>query len=172
MKYSLDDEVEYDFKLIGISCHEKDYRLCWGINSVMDFTLERTEKELQTFPSKKNPQVSTHTLFSAFDEDSENEFHLIVNRTSMGYLIPEKPQADYLFLIKEEKISLPLFSSTFTFIIIIFITPQLLSRFAAIIIIIIMIIIIIIIIVIILTFTATTNLAFVCFLICVVIFMF
>jgi len=102
MKYSLDDEVEYDFKLIGISCHEKDYRLCWGINSVMDFTLERTEKELQTFPSKKNPQVSTHTLFSAFDEDSENEFHLIVNRTSMGYLIPEKPQADYLFLIKED----------------------------------------------------------------------
>jgi hypothetical protein len=102
MKYSLDDEVEYDFKLIGISCHEKDYRLCWGINSVMEFTLERTEKELQTFPSKKNPQVSTHTLFSAFDEDSENEFHLIVNRTSMGYLIPEKPQADYLFLIKED----------------------------------------------------------------------
>ncbi len=102
MKYSLDDEVEYDFKLIGISCHEKDYRLCWGINSVMEFTLERTDKELQTFPSKKNPQVSTHTLFSAFDEDSETEFHLIVNRTSMGYLIPEKPQADYLFLIKED----------------------------------------------------------------------
>jgi hypothetical protein len=102
MKYSLDDEVEYDFKLIGISCHEKDYRLCWGINSVMEFTLERTEKELQTFPTKKNPQVSTHTLFSAFDQDSENEFHLIVNRTSMGYLIPEKPQADYLFLIKED----------------------------------------------------------------------
>lgn len=46
--------------------------------------------------------MSTHTLFSAFDEDSENEFHLIVNRTSMGYLIPEKPQADYLFLIKED----------------------------------------------------------------------
>ena len=53
MKHSLDDEVEYDLVLIGISCHEKDYRLCWGINSVVDFNLERADKELQSFPTKK-----------------------------------------------------------------------------------------------------------------------
>ena len=102
MKHSLDDEVEYDFVLIGISCHEKDYRLCWGINSVVDFNLERADKELQTFPTKKNPEVSYHTLFSYFENDTETECHLIVNRSSTGYLIPEKPQADYLFLIRDE----------------------------------------------------------------------
>lgn len=99
MKHSLDDEVAYDFSLIGISCHEKDYRMCWGINTHTPIFLERSAKELQTFPSKKNPKVSYHTLFSSIDIDAETAYHLIVNRTADGCLIPEKPEADYLFMI-------------------------------------------------------------------------
>jgi hypothetical protein len=102
MKHSLDNEVEYDFVLIGISCHEKDYRLCWGINSVVDFNLERSDKELHTLPTKKKSEISYHSLFSYFESENESECHLIVNRSSTGFLIPEKPQADYLFLIKDE----------------------------------------------------------------------
>jgi hypothetical protein len=101
MKYSLDEEVDYDFKLIGISCHEKDYRLCWGINSVTELNLERQPRDVQPIPTKKKPEVSSHPLFSGFEYDDENEYHLIVNRTPEGYLIPEKPQADYLLLIRD-----------------------------------------------------------------------
>jgi hypothetical protein len=101
MKYSLDEEVDYDFKLIGISCHEKDYRLCWGINSVTEMNLERQSNDLQPIPTKKKPEVSSHALFSGYEYDDENEYHLIVNRTPNGYLLPEKPQADYVLLIRD-----------------------------------------------------------------------
>ena len=32
MKYYLDDTYEYDFLLLGISCHERDYRVSWALN--------------------------------------------------------------------------------------------------------------------------------------------
>lgn len=103
MKYLLEDDFEYDFKLVGISCHERDYRVCWGVNHSLALPLSKEEKEIEVF-HKKNNRHSRHTLFSTYSFDSEEEVHLIANRSKSGYLIPEQTHADYLLLIKGDGI--------------------------------------------------------------------
>lgn len=99
MKYLLEDDFEYDFKLVGISCHERDYRVCWGVNEKLSLSLSKQEKVIEVF-HKKNNRHSSHTLFSTFDFDTEQEVHLIANRSMSGYLIHEQKHADYLLLVK------------------------------------------------------------------------
>ena len=100
MKYTLEEEYEYDFRLIGISCHEKDYRLCWGLNNGLCLSLAKEEGEIEVLIKKTN-EFSKHALYSYFQEDTENEFSLLNNRSKSGYLVPEQAHADYLFMIKE-----------------------------------------------------------------------
>jgi hypothetical protein len=100
MKYTLEEEYEYDFKLIGISCHEKDYRICWGLNNRLRLSLAKEEGEIEVFIKKTN-EFSKHGRYSYFQEDTENEFTLLNNRSNSGYLLPEQAHADYLFMIKE-----------------------------------------------------------------------
>ncbi len=103
MKYLLEDDFEYDFQLVGISCHEKDYRVCWGVNHSLSLALSKEEKVIEVFHKKSN-RHSRHTLFSKVDFDTEQEVHLIANRSKSGYLIPEQKHADYLLLIKGDDI--------------------------------------------------------------------
>ena len=100
MKYTLEEEYEYDFRLIGISCHEKDYRICWGLNNGLRLSLAKEEKGIEVLMKKTN-EFSKHAVYSYFQEDTENEFTLLNNRSNAGYLVPEQAQADYLFMIKE-----------------------------------------------------------------------
>ena len=100
MKYTLEEEYEYDFRLIGISCHEKDYRICWGLNNRLRLSLAKEEEEIEVLIKKTN-EFSKHALYSYFQEDTENEFTLLSNRSNTGYLVPEQAHADYLFMIKE-----------------------------------------------------------------------
>jgi hypothetical protein len=100
MKYTLEEEYEYDFRLIGISCHEKDYRICWGLNNGLRLSLAKEEKGIEVLMKKTN-EFSKHAVYSYFQEDTENEFTLLNNRSNAGYLVPEQAHADYLFMIKE-----------------------------------------------------------------------
>ncbi|MFN3917514.1 MAG: IPExxxVDY family protein [Flavobacteriales bacterium] len=100
MKHLLVEDYDYDFKLYGISCHSKDYRLCWGINNTLGLKLEKGEIEIELI-TRKSDVKSTHAVFSCFCEELQNQYYLLVNRTPNGLLIPEKPQADYLLMIKE-----------------------------------------------------------------------
>jgi hypothetical protein len=99
-KYELEDEYDYDFNLLGISCHEKDYRICWAINQILGISLQKEEKDIEVIIKKSN-RYSLHTMFTFFDEENEIDYRLISNRSTMGYLISEKTQADYLFLVSE-----------------------------------------------------------------------
>ena len=42
-KHLLEIEYDYDFVLIGISSHEKDYRVCWALNNKLGLELVKTE---------------------------------------------------------------------------------------------------------------------------------
>ncbi|MFT7613410.1 MAG: hypothetical protein ACI9J3_002383 [Parvicellaceae bacterium] len=99
MKYVLEEEYDYDFKLIGISCHAKDYRLAWAINKELGYRMEKEEYALDILSN--NPlERSEHPVYSFYDEDEQNEYFLIGNRVGAGYLIPELRQADFVFMIK------------------------------------------------------------------------
>ncbi len=96
-RYELEEEYEFDFNVLGISCHEKDYRICWAINQVLGITMQKEEKDIEVIIKKSN-RHSMHTMFSDIDFDNEIDYRLIANRSTMGFLIPEKPQADYIFI--------------------------------------------------------------------------
>ena len=100
MKYYLEDAYEYDFLLIGISCHEKDYRLSWALNRNLSLQLIKEKEDIEVFINKTN-ESSLHSFYSYKNEETQNEFILINNRSSTGFLIPEKNMADYLLIIKE-----------------------------------------------------------------------
>lgn len=100
MKYALEEEYDFDFDLLGISCHEKDYRLCWALNHALSISLAKEENDIEVILKKSN-RCSLHSMFTFYDNELETEYRLISNRSTLGVLIPEKSQADYLLMISE-----------------------------------------------------------------------
>lgn len=90
VKRLLDVEDEYDFSLLGISCHAKDYRLCWEINNALKIELEKGEAILTEADDEKGFATSHF-----YDEINHLQYVLITNKQEGKYLIPEYPQLDY-----------------------------------------------------------------------------
>ena len=85
-------EYDYDFCLIGIVCHEKDYRLCWTLNTALQINL-----------SKKDDHItgnSAHSLFHHNHEQHFREYYLVANRGSAGLLVDDHKQVDYFFIVR------------------------------------------------------------------------
>ena len=100
MKHFLENDFEFEFQLIGISCHEKDYRICWALNQALSVELKKTETDLELV-LKKNKKTSYYTVFEYKNDDTFNEYYLINNRSINGLLINELPHLDYFVMIKE-----------------------------------------------------------------------
>ena len=97
-KFKLDIEYDYDFALFGISCHEKDYRICWALNNKMRLQLKKTQDiELK---EKKKKENTHYPLFEFIDEEAHREYFIISNRSDSAPLIPEQKQADYFLMIR------------------------------------------------------------------------
>lgn len=94
MKNVLNVEDDYDFSVLGISCHAKDYRLCWEINKALNVDLEKQNYIV----SEKNSETAFSNA-SYFDEDKHIEYVLISNKNEGGVLIPEHAQLDYFIKI-------------------------------------------------------------------------
>jgi hypothetical protein len=89
-------EDDFDFCLIAISCHHKDYRLCFELNKLLEIDLVR-DNDLIINKQKENASFS----FSLFiDDENHREYYLISNKGDKGYLIPEQKTADFFVLIK------------------------------------------------------------------------
>lgn len=90
-------EYDYDFLLIGICSHEKDYRLCWEINKMLDIGLERGDNiTLNT----SDGELMTFSLYFCNCSETNNYFHLLSNKSSNGVLITEQKKVDYFLKIK------------------------------------------------------------------------
>lgn len=99
-KHLLEIEYDFDFVLIGISSHEKDYRISWAINNKLGLDLIKTDPlEIQ---DKKQEEASGFSLFVCDRPDEFMEYLVIANRSEKGLLIPEQKQMDYFFVIKGE----------------------------------------------------------------------
>ena len=91
---------EYDFKLIGISSHENDYRVCWIINQHFEMQLNKTEN-LEVYLADRDLKQE-FSLYYYYDEDVLLEFHLISNRCDNGFLIEELRNIDYFLKVTGE----------------------------------------------------------------------
>lgn len=94
MKKVLSFDDDYDFSLIGMSCHAKDYRLCWEINKSLELDLEKQSDIL----SNNYPDVS-YSNAVYIDEENHLEYVLLSNKSEGGMVIPEYPQLDYFLKI-------------------------------------------------------------------------
>ena len=122
-KHTLKIEYDYDFLLIGISSHDKDYRLCWALNKMFEIDLTKTES--LEIKSKKQSTPSFFSLFKYENEDEFKEYFVIANlsenklfsskdntlfgkgvketqSTENGILIPEHKQMNYFFVLRGE----------------------------------------------------------------------
>jgi len=90
-------ENEFDFGLLAISTHIKDYRICWEINNFIGLDLQRSDDlELKT-----SSGIASFSFFSYYNEDTNISVYLLGNRSTGGLLIPEKKQADFFLIIKD-----------------------------------------------------------------------
>lgn len=94
-KFLLEIEEDYDFGLLGISCHAKDYRLCHELNKMLNFDLERGHD--LDINLKKNK--GTFAIYTFQDEENHQDYYLIANKGPKGFLIPELKTTDYLLMI-------------------------------------------------------------------------
>jgi hypothetical protein len=121
-KHTLEIEYDYDFVLIGISSHEKDYRFCWALNNKLK--LELSKKDSLEIKGKKQTTPSYFSFFTFNDEDQYKDYSVLANfseskslvtteNTLFGtpeksrqseneFLIPEHRQMNYFFVIHGE----------------------------------------------------------------------
>jgi len=93
-KMTLDFEFEFDFHLLGVSCHQSDYRLAWIINQALEIDLERKD-DIDLMLGKNKEE---HGLFSFYQFDNEENYttiNLISNRCEKGNYCGELKQLDY-----------------------------------------------------------------------------
>ncbi len=98
-KYQLQVDYDFDFLLIGISSYAKDYRVCWAINQALCFQLAREDNDIEII-HRAQETTSLHSVYLYLNEETHVEYGLILNKGTTGYLVPEKKQADYFFMIR------------------------------------------------------------------------
>jgi hypothetical protein len=102
MKHLLEEKYEFDFNLLGICCHEKDYRLCWAVNSTLGLSLSKTKDDIElVFRSNSKPNAN-FPVFSFTNNTNSDEYYLIKNKCNSTWLIPEKSHFDFFLLIKSD----------------------------------------------------------------------
>jgi hypothetical protein len=99
-KYTLSVDYEYNYEMIGICSHHNDYRLVWGINNVLDLSLEKADEDFIVV-NKKGQNLSNHSLYEFKDFENLIEYYLIKNKHEGKFLIPEKQNIDYFLFLCE-----------------------------------------------------------------------
>lgn len=94
----LEVAYDYDFLLIGLVSHSKDYRLCYELNKKFDYSFQKGN-DLEIYVNKRR-ETSVFSFYEYENEDGDC-FYLITNKGSRTYLIPEQKQLDYFLMIKQ-----------------------------------------------------------------------
>lgn len=95
-RFTLDVEYDYEFDLIAICSHAKDFKLVWGLNRELGIRLARTHTDHIVGQKRGN---SEHPIYRYYCESNHVTYELIKNKGQAGFVLPEQHQADYLFLV-------------------------------------------------------------------------
>ena len=95
--HTLEIEDEYDFEIIGVSSHEKDYRLAWSLNKSLGWRLVRIEDAV--VEGKRS--TTHHARFRWTHPVDQTVFTLIDNKTPEGTFMPDMAQFDYILKIEQ-----------------------------------------------------------------------
>ena len=96
-KLKLKVENKVDYKIIGISSHENDYRMVWSINEHLGMQFTRVDNLLV-----HDIKTGVDMAFSRYefnDEERYIRYSLISNRCADGFLFPEVKNMDFILQI-------------------------------------------------------------------------
>ncbi len=93
--HKLKFQLEYEFKLIGISSHVSDYKISWALNSKLNFEFKRIDDYKITSQS----MVQSFSMYEFDDDEKLSNYILISNSSEKGYLIEEHKNIDYFLKI-------------------------------------------------------------------------
>lgn len=107
-------DYNYNFELVGISDNIPDYKLCWILNTVLNWRLEKKQDININHAKTKHlynnaPQLfeqnqiieSNHTLYAYKDESNAINYRIITNKNNGLLLLPELPKINHLLLIDD-----------------------------------------------------------------------
>ena len=100
-KQILSFDYDYNYQIVGICCHLKNYKLAYFINKALSLNLIKQEDFTFSFVDALKSAFSfyKHNL-----EENQLNIYLVQNRSSEGgVLIPEYKQADYVFIVENEE---------------------------------------------------------------------
>ncbi len=95
LKLKVEDQI--NFKLIGISSHENDYRVVWEMNQKLGMQFLRVDNLLIHEVRRKEDLEFSRYLYE--DENRYMKYYLISNRCPDGFLFPEVRKLDYVLQI-------------------------------------------------------------------------
>jgi hypothetical protein len=96
-------DFESEFRIVGLFCSERDYRLCWLLNRHLGFNFRRAPEF--EFPAQKSQKK---TLFSVYEYEAPESLHcsfyVVNNRSNEDLLLFNTPPGlDYLLIVKVEE---------------------------------------------------------------------
>ena len=89
--------LDLDFHLIAITAPLKDYVLCHKINKSLNFNFEKIDDH-EVYFNIDEPALAFSKYYSVL-EQGENEYFIVNNRNSEGFLIPEMNKVDYFLVV-------------------------------------------------------------------------
>lgn len=98
----IDYEIKEKIKIIGIVTPEKDYKLSWLINNLLDIQLKRSDIEIanQLIKSNENKSISSFLIgYSYIDEVKYLKFFLFKNKNENNIILKNLKNFDYFFIV-------------------------------------------------------------------------
>ncbi|PCJ58511.1 MAG: hypothetical protein COA79_13430 [Planctomycetota bacterium] len=103
-------DYDYDFLLIGILSSAPDYKLCWGINKVLQIALKKEKDlQLQLHESEKReglkltfekPEMTPQfSMYSYYNEVTHERYTIAANKSISALLIKEEQSVDFFLIV-------------------------------------------------------------------------
>jgi hypothetical protein len=88
-----------DFTFIGISCHLKDFKMAFNLNTTLGFSLKR----VKDFTSPDHSD-RVYPFFICYNQEERRNFMLLSNHHPDGKLLPKLKNFDF-FLVADDILS-------------------------------------------------------------------
>jgi len=99
VKLKLDIEPDPEVTVIGISCHEHDYRLCGAMNHAMELELTRRREDITEEVGGREAHFG---VYDHVVHPDRGGYTLINNHGDQGVLIADQKNADYFLVVDNE----------------------------------------------------------------------